>query len=112
MKDTFKFNKKRKHYAYIYRIKNGWCYNIILTTQESSIQKKHGKTQLIKNIRLFRHPNPNKQGLIVFIYNHPPYIDFIDSFDFKELKWKWHSNDKRKVKRFKKYKKYKAFIKN
>ena len=48
--------------------------------------------------------------MIVFIYNHHSYVDAVESFDIKELDWKWNVNDKRKVKRMKKYKKYKEYF--
>ena len=104
MKDTFRFNKKRKHYAYIFKIIDGFCLNILLTTDFESIRKDHKRTKLVKNIRLFKHPNPNSH-IEVYIYNHAPYYDAIGSFDDKRLKWKWDINDKRKVKRMKKYNK-------
>ena len=105
MKDKFLFNKKRKHYSYIFKIRNGYCLNILLTTEAESKQKKHKKEKIVRNIRLYRHPNKNSV-VEVFIYNHPPYNDHESSFDEKILKWSWDINDKRKVKRMKKYKKY------
>ena len=110
MKNVFRYNKKRKHYAYIYKVMNGYCLNIILTTQPYSKHIKHKKCVMIKNIRLYKHPNPNNQKNIAFIYNHSPYLDKLESLDKKELKWSWNKNDKRKVKRIKKYKKYKDYF--
>ena len=111
MKNTFRYNKKIKHYAYIFKITNGYCYNILLTTQQFSIQKKHKKEKLVKNIKLFKHPNKDSNK-VAFIYNHSPYIDKSTSFDTKELLWTWDINDKRKVKRLIKYKKYKMYFDN
>lgn len=110
MKDKFRFNKKRKHYSYIFKIINGYCSNILLTTKTESIHKKHGKTKLIKNIKLYKHPNSKMNDTVVFIYNHPPYIDAVESFDCKKLNWKWNANDKRIIKRLKKYRKYKKYF--
>ena len=110
MKNTFRYNKKRKHYAYIFKAIDGYCSNILITTKSQSLQKKKGKSIVIKNVRLFRHPNPNESNLVVFIYNHPPYRDPYVSFENKKLKWSWDINDKRKIKRFKKYKKYKNIL--
>ena len=60
--------------------------------------------QLIKNIPLFRHPNPNKKGQYYLIPKN--YIDDIESFDIRVYeKWFFDRNDKRKVKRIKKIKK-------
>ena len=100
-KNTFRYNKKRKHYSYIYKIKGDYCFNILLTTKQVSKQRKHKRTVAIKNILLFKNPNKNSCKL-VFIYNHPPYIDNVVSFDVKKLPWEWDINDKRKVKLFKK----------
>ena len=110
MKNKFRYNKKRKHYSYIFKIKNGYCFNILLTTQPKSIQKKHGKTKIVNNIRVHIHPNPRNNNTIVFIYNHPPYIDAIESFDIKNLDWKWDKNDKRNIKRIQRYKKYRDYF--
>ena len=60
---------------------------------------------MVKNIKLYRHPN-KKSVLQVFIYNHSPYKDNVESFASKNLNWFWDINDKRKVKRMKKYNKY------
>ncbi len=109
MKNTFKYNKKRKHYSYIFKIKKGYCINILLTTKFESKQKKHGKEMIVRNIKLFKHPN-NKSTTVVYIYNHSPYFDSFSSFDRKTLNWFWNKNDKRKVKRFKKYKKNKKYF--
>ena len=110
MKNKFRYNKKRKHYSYIFKIVNGFCLNILLTTQPESIHKKHGKIIKIRNIKLHMHPNHRRSNTIVFIYNHQPYIDAIESFDCKQLDWEWDVNDKRKVKRFKKYWIYKKIF--
>lgn len=109
IKNAFRYNKKRKHYSYIYKITNDYCFNILLTTQQFSIQKKHGKEKLVKNIKLYKHPN-GKSNKFAFLYNHSPYVDKVTSFDAKTLLWKWNVNDKRKVKRIIKYKKYKSYF--
>ena len=112
MKDTFRFNKKRKHYAYIFKIKNGYCLNILLTTQSKSIHKKHGKTKVVNNIKVYKHPNSKISNVVIYIYNHSPYVDSLESFSRKELDWIWDINDKRNVKRMKKYKKNKDYFQN
>lgn len=112
MKDKFRYNKKRKHYSYIFKIVGNYCINILLTTQSESKQRKKGKTTMVKNIKLSTHPNPNTPNVIVYIYNHAPYYDPINSFDLKTLKWKWNINDKRIVKRLKKYNKHKQYFIN
>ena len=52
MKDKFRYNKKRKHYSYIFKIVGNYCINILLTTQSESKQRKKGKTTMVKNIKL------------------------------------------------------------
>ena len=108
MKDTFRYNKKRKHYAYIFRIRNDYCFNILLSTKEYTVKNKHGVKRNVKNIKLYKHPNPLKGTIAVYIIKNKPYIDKKESFSSDVLKWVWDINDKRKIKRMKKYKKYYA----
>ena len=110
MKNTFKYNKKRKHYAYIFKTMGIYCVNILLTTKAESKHKKHGRVYVIRNVPLFKHPNKSGSNIAVFIYNHSPYFDKHDSFDLKELNWSFDICDKRKIKRFRKYKKYKRYF--
>ena len=73
--------------------------NFVLTSKP--YRKEHKKIK--KNTKLYRNPNPknsNDSYLIPIVYN-----DSIDSFDERILKWNFHPNDKRKVKRLKKYRK-------
>ena len=92
----FRLNKKRKHYAYIFKRRGSFCKNIILTTKPTRLW--HGKTK--KNIKLFHHPNPksNKEVYVIPIV----YTDRIDCFHSSSLKWNFHKNDKRVIKRLKK----------
>ena len=65
--------------------------NILLTSKPYRKRHQH----LEKNVKLYKHPNPNsnKQAyLIPIVYN-----DDEASFDSKELKWQFHPNDKRKL---------------
>ena len=113
IENQFRWNKKRKHYAYILKERGEYVENILLTTDQLFRDKKKGKAIVKNNIPLSNHPNPNitnKFG-VFFIVNHKPYIDKKDSFDSKVYsKWKWNKNDKRTIKRFKKYKKYKSYF--
>ena len=93
----FRYNKKRKHYSYIFKHVGFRRKNIVFTTKP--YRKEHGK--LKSNVRLYKHPNSNsiKQVYIVpIIYN-----DHENSFDSKKLDWNFHPNDKRKIKRIKKH---------
>ena len=114
VQNKFRYNKKCKHYSYSYREKNRYSENVLLTTDPVLEDKKYGRRIIRNNIRIYRHPNPNKQndGNKYYIVNHRPYFDKDDSFNPKIYKWKWHRNDKRIVKRFKKYKKYKGYFDN
>ena len=105
MKDTFRYNKKRKHYCYVFKVINGRCLNILLTTDSETKRKDHKREKIVKNIKLFKHPNPNS-SVVSYIYNHRPYNDSVDCLDEKTLKWEWDINDKRKVKRMKNYDKH------
>ena len=95
----FRYNKRRKHYSYIFKKSGGRMKNLVLTSK--SFRKEHNKPK--RNIRLYRNPNPNsnKQSYLIPII----YSDNADSFDERKLKWKFNPNDKRKVKRIKKYRK-------
>ena len=94
----FRYNKKRKHYAYILKTIGASRKNIVL----SSKQYRKYRKKIKRNIELYKHPNPNCNKRIYVI----PYIylDDISSFDYKILKWKFHPNDKRKIKRLKRIK--------
>jgi hypothetical protein len=95
----FRFNRRRKHYSYSFKKRNSRVDNILLTSKPYRKRHEH----LEKNVELYKHPNPNsdKQAyLIPIVYN-----DDETSFDSKELKWNFHPNDKRKVKRIKKRRK-------
>lgn len=97
----FRWNKKRKHYAYLFKIMGTRIKNILISSKPVIVRKKHGKVKIVKNVPLLRHPNKKKTGkyyLIVRIY-----IDERSSFDeIVYTEWKFDINDKRKVKRIKK----------
>ena len=95
----FRFNKRRKHYSYSFGKRKNKIENILLNSKPT--RKEH--LDIKKNVMLYKHPNPNssKEVYILPIV----YRDEESSFDSKELKWKFHPNDKRKVKRIKKYRK-------
>ena len=101
-RSEFRFNKKRKHYAYLFKDLGTKRKNILISSKPIMIRKKNKKKQRIQNnVPLYHHPNPKKEGnyfLIPFYY-----VDEIDSFDIYVYKnWQFHKNDKRKVKRIKK----------
>ena len=102
-KSEFRWNKKRKHYAYLHKDKGPLRKNILITSKPHVIKHKNGKIRIIMdNVELAHHPNPSKDGVYYVIPKN--YLDNIDSFDEKVYPWKWNRNDKRKIKRIKKKK--------
>ena len=100
-KSEFRWNKKRKHYSYIFKDYGIVYLNILITSKQFMVEKKNKrKVRIIKNICLLHHPNPNKEG--VFYVIPKIYFDKHDSFDIKVYPWSWNYNDKRKIKRIKK----------
>ena len=91
----FRFNKKRKHYSYVFKIVGSYRKNVLFTTKPIRIWKGKEKN----NIKLFRHPNLNSKKIIYVI--PIVYIDYVDSFYPVVLKWNFHRNDKRIIKRIK-----------
>ena len=97
-RSEFRYNKKRKHYAYLFKDLQDYRKNILITTKP--IMKIHGKNK--RNVKLYKHPNPN---LIKDVFIIPyVYIDDKNVFYPKVLNWQFDKNDKRKVKRIKKKK--------
>ena len=96
-RSEFRYNKKRKHYSYIFKDVGSKRKNVVFTTKP--YRKEHDKIK--NNVRLFKHPNSNsdKQVYVVPIV----YFDEESSFDSKKLNWTFHPNDKRKIKRIKKH---------
>ena len=97
----FRFNKKRKHYAYLFKKLGLYRKNILFTTKPVRIWK--GKIK--NNIKLYHHPNRNSRKVVYVI----PiiYIDHVDSFYPTVLSWNFDKNDKRTIKRLKRKKRKK-----
>ena len=103
-RSEFRWNKKRKHYAYLFKDKGDFCINILITSKPHVIKHKNGKVRIIlRNVKLIRHPNKNKSGVFYVIPKN--YLDEFKSFDERIYNWSWDKNDKRKIKRIKKNKK-------
>ena len=94
----FRYNAKRKHYSYIFKSKGSFRENILLTTKSTRLW--HGKSK--KNIKLFQHPNPKSTKEVYLI--PIVYIDNADCFHPSLLKWYFHRNDERIIKRLEKRK--------
>ena len=99
-RSEFRWNKKRKHYAYLHKDIESKRMNILITSKPT-IKNRTGK-MIVKNIPLYHHPNSKKKGQFYVIPRK--YLDEFNSFDMKAFKWNWHKNDKRKIKRIKKKK--------
>lgn len=96
-KNEFRWNKKRKHYSYIFKRIGANRLNILITSKPYVTKK--GKIHQ-NNVPLFRHPNPSKTGRFYLIPRK--YFDNYLSFDKKiYIGWRFDRNDKRKVKRIK-----------
>lgn len=104
-KTEFRYNRKRKHYSYIYGQKGNLRKNILISSKpEQHLHKNNGKIILIKNVPLYKHPNPNSNEQNYLMPRK--YVDHKDSFGKQKKSWKFHPFDRRKVKRIKKGKKY------
>ena len=100
----FRYNKKRKHYAYLFKIVGFRRKNMLISSKPFVIKHKHGRIKIIaKNTKLYKHPNKKKEGvfyIIPFIY-----LDEISSFgNTVYSEWVFDVNDKRTIKRLKKRK--------
>ena len=94
-RSEFRYNKKRKHYAYLFKDVGSKRKNIILSSKP--VRKEHKRIK--RNIKLYKHPNPKESKDVYLVPK--VYSDEFDSFDKKREGWKFHPNDKRKVKRLK-----------
>ena len=97
-RSEFRYNKKRKHYAYLFKDVGSRRKNIVLSSKPFRIEQKRKK----RNIRLFKNPNPLKSDCSYLIPKI--YVDNSESFDEIKIHWCFHPNDKRKVKRIRKKK--------
>lgn len=100
MRTEFRYNRKRKHYSYIYGFKGDYRQNLLLSTKPTRNVKRFGKTKIKNNVKLSKHPNPksNKQ---VYIINQR-YLDHKNSFG-NLLNWLFSTKeDRKKAKKIKK----------
>ena len=104
-RSDFKYNKKRRHYAYLFKDLGVLRKNLLL--HSDPLKKKNwSKAQqsdfLKRHTKLFKHPNPNKGDSGIYYVENRIYIDEEKCFDKRIYKWSWNVNDKRKIKRLKK----------
>ena len=104
-RSEFRWNKKRKHYAYLFKDKGNYRKCILIHSDPGKKSNWTVEKEIIykkTHTRLFRHPNPNKNNGETFFVENRIYTDHKDSFDLKTYHWQWDKNDKRKIKRIKK----------
>ena len=105
LETEFRYNKKRKHYSYIYGKSGDFRKNILLSSKPEQHIHKNGKLiKTISNVPLYKHPNPNSNEQSYLMPRK--YSDHINNFGEQKKSWRFHTYDKRKVKRIKKGKKY------
>ena len=110
-RSEFRWNKKRKHYAYLHKDLGEFRKNILLTSKPKVFRKKNGKVKVVfNNVRLYAHLNPSKKNsadqFIEYFVIPKNYVDNISSFDeYVFQDWCFDKNDKRKIKRIKKQRK-------
>lgn len=98
----FRYNKRRKHYSYIFGQKGDNRKNILLTSKPVHKKKqKDGTYREYKNVKLYQHPNPNKKGITQYVIPKVE-TDHHEVFDKKLNNWKFHPFDKRNIKKIKK----------
>ena len=99
-RSEFRWNKKRKHYAYLHKDIGRKRINILITSKPVVLRK--GRIVII-NVPLYKHPNTKYKQQFYLIPRN--YLDDAESFETKiYVNWKFDKNDKRKVKRIKKNK--------
>lgn len=89
-KSEFRWNKKRKHYAYLFKDLGDYRKNLLIHSDPS---KKEGwnKNKFRefdkKYTRLFRHPNPNKSVNEKYYIENRVYVDHQKSFHSRIYPW-------------------------
>lgn len=104
-RSEFRWNKKRKHYAYQFKDVGKRRKNFLLHSDPSkkeSWNKEKQKDFDNKHTKLVRHPNVNKPRNQVYYVENRIYVDDCASFSDQVYPWNWDRNDKRKIKRLKK----------
>lgn len=98
----FRYNRRRKHYSYIFKRSKGKYYNLLLSSKPTEVKTREKRTVVYNNVSLTAHPNPNKSNEKQWIV---PKVrkdkDFEKTFG-KQLSWSFHPQDKWKIKKIKK----------
>ena len=104
-KSEFRWNKKRKHYSYLFKNKGLLVKNLLLHSDPSKANdwsEDKEKAFKKKHTKLYRHPNPSIDDKGTYYVENRIYVDVNKSFANRKYHWNWHKNDKRKIKRLKK----------
>ena len=98
----FRYNRKRKHYSYVFKRTNDVYYNLLLSSKPTEVKTREKRKVVYNNVPLTAHPNPNKPNVKQWIM---PKVrkdkGFEKTFD-KKLNWSFHPQDKWKIKKIKK----------
>ena len=104
-RSEFRWNKKRKHYTYLFKDKGNFRKNILLhsdPSKKSGWNERKQRDFEKKHVKLFKHPNPNNPNIKKYNVEKRIYTDDVKSFGGQKYTWSWNKNDKRKIKRIKK----------
>lgn len=98
-KKYFGYNKRRKHYAYVYDSDGNLRNNLLLSTKPVVKITKKGKTRFVDNEELYKHPNPNykpknKNDKVYLVKRK--YVDNKDNISVRPG-WFFHEKDIPKV---------------
>ncbi len=104
----FGYNKRRKHYSYVYGQKGDLRKNLLLSSKPIRKVKKNGKTKIINNVKLYKNPNPNKKDTQYIMTKR--YLDHKNNFGQIKRNWFFDRNDKRSIKRIQKGKGHKKML--
>ena len=94
----FRWNKKRKHYSYLFQQLGDYRKNILFSTKPKV--KNYKKNKESNNIKLYKHPNSNTNKVLYVIPK--VYTDHYDDFSIRTYNWTFHPFDKRNIKHIKK----------
>ena len=77
-RSEFRWNKKRKHYAYLFKDCGDYRKNLLIHSNQGfnkCSNSEERKAFKHKNTRLFRHPNPNKNADEIYWVENRVYVD-------------------------------------
>ena len=96
----FRYNKKRKHFSYIFGRKGNLRKNLLLTSKPiKKIKRKKGKYIEKKNVKLYQNPDPNDYSDSYVIPK--VYCDDESSFGRLKSNWRFHTYDRLVIKKIK-----------